>query len=54
MSHVGVDLSSYDETQVLLMNEKCILVNENDEILGYESKKNCKNVFSLIIPYIVN
>lgn len=31
----------YDATQVKLMNEKCILVDDNDVVQGYETKKFC-------------
>ncbi|KAK4689055.1 isopentenyl-diphosphate Delta-isomerase, partial [Tremellales sp. Uapishka_1] len=37
----GIDLDSYDEEQVRLMEERCILVNENDEAYGEDSKKTC-------------
>ena len=36
------NLESYDEEQVRLMEERCILVNEKDEAYGEESKKTCK------------
>lgn len=32
---------NYDDVQVQLMNEKCIVVNEKDEPIGTETKKNC-------------
>ena len=35
-------LDAYDEEQVRLMEERCILVNEKDEAYGEESKKTCK------------
>ncbi|KAJ1925346.1 isopentenyl-diphosphate delta-isomerase idi1 [Tieghemiomyces parasiticus] len=35
------DLATYDEEQVRLMGEKCILINRDDVKVGYESKKNC-------------
>ena len=34
-------MESYDKEQVELMNEECILVNGNDEIIGSASKKDC-------------
>lgn len=34
-------LSGHDATQVQLMEEKCILVNRSDQVIGLESKKNC-------------
>ena len=36
-----VDLSSLDPVQAQLMKEECILVDENDEVVGSDSKKNC-------------
>lgn len=35
-------LDAYDEEQVRLMEERCILVNEKDEAYGEESKKTCE------------
>ncbi|RKP36074.1 isopentenyl-diphosphate delta-isomerase [Dimargaris cristalligena] len=35
------NLTNYDEEQARLMEEKCILIDENDRPLGFESKKNC-------------
>ena len=32
---------SVDETQIRLMEELCIVVDEKDEIKGYDTKKNC-------------
>merc|ERR1712232_490616 len=32
---------NYDPTQISLMNERCILLNDKDEVIGYDSKKNC-------------
>lgn len=34
-------LTKHDKTQVSLLQEKCILVDENDCVIGSESKKNC-------------
>ena len=31
----------YDPVQVALLNEECILVDENDKVVGTNSKKNC-------------
>nr|CAB3255253.1 isopentenyl-diphosphate Delta-isomerase 1-like [Phallusia mammillata] len=36
-----VDLGKYDPTQVGLMNENCIAVNENDHVTGQISKMEC-------------
>ncbi|KAJ1967037.1 isopentenyl-diphosphate delta-isomerase idi1 [Dispira parvispora] len=35
------DLTNYDAEQVRLMEEKCILIDENDVKVGVETKKNC-------------
>ena len=35
------DLSSLDETQVQLLAEECILVDEADVVIGSDTKKNC-------------
>lgn len=37
----SVSLEGYDEIQVELMNEKCILVDENDQVIGSDTKKRC-------------
>ncbi|XP_053405285.1 isopentenyl-diphosphate Delta-isomerase 1-like [Mercenaria mercenaria] len=34
-------LKDYDDQQVRLMEEPCILVNEKDEVIGTASKKSC-------------
>lgn len=36
-------LDGYDEEQVRLMEERCILVDENDKTYGEGSKKQCKH-----------
>lgn len=36
-----VKLDKYDQSQIDLLNEKCILVDENDQVIGSESKKAC-------------
>ena len=36
-----MDLSSLDSTQVQLLAEECILVDESDRVIGSDSKKNC-------------
>jgi hypothetical protein len=36
------NLQEYDEEQVRLMEEMCIVVDENDNRIGAESKKTCK------------
>ncbi|XP_035688628.1 isopentenyl-diphosphate Delta-isomerase 1-like [Branchiostoma floridae] len=30
-----------DDTQVKLLGEQCILIDENDKVTGFETKKNC-------------
>ncbi|KAI7853976.1 isopentenyl-diphosphate delta-isomerase [Circinella umbellata] len=35
------DLKEYDEEQVRLMGEMCIVIDENDNRIGAESKKTC-------------
>ncbi len=40
---VKVDLDEYDEEQVRLMEERCILVTPEDVAYGEESKKTCKS-----------
>jgi hypothetical protein len=35
-------VANYDATQIALMEEMCILVDENDVCIGKETKKNCK------------
>jgi hypothetical protein len=37
-----VDLSNYDDEQVKLMEEMCIVIDENDKRIGADSKKTCK------------
>ncbi|KAL7421840.1 isopentenyl-diphosphate delta-isomerase idi1 [Cryptotrichosporon argae] len=37
----SVDLAAYDDEQVRLMEERCILVNDEDEAYGEGSKKEC-------------
>ncbi|KAG9306603.1 hypothetical protein G9A89_004800 [Geosiphon pyriformis] len=40
-SHEDVNLDSYNEEQVRLLEEMCILVDENDKRVGAETKKAC-------------
>jgi isopentenyl-diphosphate delta-isomerase len=42
-----IDLSSYDPEQSRLMDEKCILVDENDQAIGAMDKKTCPYFFIL-------
>ena len=39
---VTTDLTGYDEEQIRLMEEVCIVVDENDTPMGSGSKKRCK------------
>jgi isopentenyl-diphosphate delta-isomerase len=39
-----VDLGAYDDEQVRLMEERCILVTPADEAYGDDSKKTCKSL----------
>lgn len=36
------DLEGYDEEQIRLMDEMCIVLDENDQAIGSASKKVCK------------
>ena len=38
----SVDLSNYDPEQSRLMDERCILVDEQDNAIGAMDKKTCK------------
>nr|CAG8621113.1 14754_t:CDS:2 [Entrophospora candida] len=38
---MAVNLGEYDEEQIRLMEEMCILVDENDKKIGSDTKKNC-------------
>ena len=38
---MAVNLSHLDGTQVELLSEKCILVDEEDQAIGSDTKKNC-------------
>ena len=42
----GGDLEGYDEEQIRLMDEVCIVVDENDSPIGSASKKIC------LSPYV--
>ena len=37
----NVNLDEYDDEQVRLMQEMCIVINEKDEKIGADTKKNC-------------
>ena len=38
---MAVDLSRLDASQVKLLSEQCILVDEDDQAIGSDTKKNC-------------
>lgn len=40
------DLDNYDEEQVRLMEEMCIVIDKDDNRIGADSKKTCKQLFS--------
>ncbi len=40
----SIDLSNYDPEQSRLMDERCILVDENDTAIGAVDKKTCKAI----------
>jgi hypothetical protein len=42
-AHEGVELEGYDEEQVRLMDEVCIVLDNNDRPIGSASKKTCKS-----------
>jgi isopentenyl-diphosphate delta-isomerase len=39
-TNAGVDFSQYDEAQLAMMEEQCIVVDRDDNIVGEDSKKN--------------
>ena len=41
-----IDLSGYDAEQSRLMDERCILVDEEDSAIGAADKKTCMFFFS--------
>ena len=43
----SVDLSKYDPEQSRLMDERCILVDEEDNAIGAMDKKTCKCLFRI-------
>lgn len=45
------NLDSYDDEQVRLMEERCILINEKDEAYGEDSKKTCKYYILSASPF---
>ena len=54
MALATADLSKYDPEQSRLMDERCILVDEQDNAIGAMDKKTCASVqISNNIPPIV-
>lgn len=43
----NIDLSNYDPEQSRLMDERCILVDEQDRALGAADKKTCMSALTL-------
>ena len=47
-AHTGelasIDLSGYNSEQAKLMDERCIIVDENDKPLGALDKKTCRSL----------
>ena len=41
-NNADADLAGYDEEQIRLMDEMCIVLDENDSPIGSASKKVCK------------
>lgn len=41
------DLKEYDQEQVRLMEEMCIVIDENDNRIGADSKKTCKLLYTI-------
>ena len=39
-----VELAGYDEEQIRLMDEVCIVLDENDQPIGSASKKTCMRI----------
>ena len=44
----GIDLSGYDPVQSRLMDEQCILVDENDNAIGAMDKKTCQPFYYIL------
>lgn len=40
----SIDLSAYDGEQARLMDERCILVDEEDKAIGAMDKKTCEYI----------
>lgn len=44
----SIDLSTYDPEQSRLMDERCILVDEQDNAIGAVDKKTCESVLCIV------
>ena len=49
----SVDLSKYDPEQSRLMDERCILVDEEDNAIGAMDKKTCKYIFQQLLIFLI-
>lgn len=45
----GGELAGYDEEQVRLMEEVCIVLDEDDKPIGSASKKTCMSLFIILL-----
>jgi hypothetical protein len=43
-----VDLSNYDDEQVKLMEEMCIVIDRDDKRIGADSKKTCRLLLNFL------
>ena len=50
----SVDLSNYDREQSRLMDERCILVDEEDNAIGAMDKKTCKYISTTLIKECIS
>jgi isopentenyl-diphosphate delta-isomerase len=48
----GEALEGHDEEQIRLMDEVCIVLDENDKPIGTASKKLCVFSFSLVTRFL--
>jgi isopentenyl-diphosphate delta-isomerase len=49
----SIDLSNYDPEQSRLMDEKCILVDEQDNAIGAMDKKTCESICSVLYSILI-
>ena len=47
------DLQGYDEEQIRLMGEVCIILDEDDVPIGSSSKKYCEALFNVCPRYVL-